>query len=226
MKRLQYIFVLIGAILLLAGCGPSEEKIAKAQEKYRELVRNHNQVAKSNASLGEDVLSSELDGMVEKIEEIKSFNLYDMSDEEIDMIIEAMDSLNESYSGYLKTIGEVKLSEEKKVLKPVAISLFNNSNMVFSNLSVMEKGEKDLVTNALENSGGMAPGQRLIGLTIYKDDENTPWVISLTKSKENEEEEDEVFSLSLDMEKLKEDGDNNLELIFDTESETLKLNYN
>ncbi|MCQ2081400.1 MAG: hypothetical protein MJZ11_07055 [Lachnospiraceae bacterium] len=223
MKKLKYIFVLMGAVILLTACGPSEEKIAEAQAKYRELVKNHNQVAKANSDLGEDTLSDELDKMVLKIEEIKAFNLYEMKDEEIDMVIDVMDSMNESYSGYLKTIGEIKLSEEAKVLSPVSFSLLNNTNMTFSKLSIMEKGEKDLVTNVLDMVSGFMPKQRLIGLTVYKDADNTPWIISVTKEKESEDEEEKVINLVIDMDSLKEDADNNLELVFDSEKEEIVL---
>lgn len=173
---------------LLISCGPSEDKMLEAQSKYRELVSVHNQVAEAYAAIDDDSLLEDINALSDKLEDIKAFNLYDMKDEEIDILIDTMDSLNKSYSGYLKTIGEIRLSEEAAMLTPYSFTLVNETEKTFVELSLMEKGEKDLVSNALESTSGLKPGQTMIGLTVYRDVDNTPWILSLSEAKEGEEE--------------------------------------
>ncbi len=225
-KRIGLAILTLGTMFMLVSCGPSEEKIAEAQSKYRELVMNHNQVSKANSQIGDNSLDAELEQMVAKIDEIKEFNLNEMTDEEIDMLIDTMNTLNDSYSGYLKTIGEIKLSEDAKILTPISFSIVNGTNMTFSDMSIKESGESDLVTNVLDNTAGFEPEQRIIGLTIYKDAEETPWVLSLKKQKASEEEEDETYAITFDLDKMGA-SDKVTELVLKTEedSENLVLEY-
>ena len=202
---------------LLTGCGSSDEKIIEAQSKYRELINTYNQVVKAHDAIEDVSLDDELKALSVNIEEIKSYNLADMTDEEIDMLIESINTLNDSYSGYLKAIGEIKENEDASVLKPVSFSLVNETNMVFTALSLMEEGEKDLVTDVLEPFEGFMPKQEIMGLTLYFDVDNTPWILSIRDS------EDNVYDLKIDSGMLS--GGKSKRLVLENDEETGVLHF-
>jgi hypothetical protein len=176
--------------LSLSACAPSEEKIIQAQSTYRNLINTHNTVVAAHSEINDNSLDAELTALSANIPEIESYNLYEMTDSEIDSLIATMNTIMDSYAGYLKTIGEIKSEEEAKILTPVIITLINDTDMTFTGLSLYEKDVPEEEVNALESLSGLAPGQELIGLTIFKDSGNTPWILSLNDgiSKDTKEE--------------------------------------
>ena len=192
MKKIFLIpLVSVLTIVLLSACGSSNEKIAQAQAKYRELISANNQAVEAYREIEDNSLDTELRTLSSKIEEIATYNLYDMTDEEIDMLMTTMDTLNASYSEYLKTIGQIKITEDAAVLDQVVFTLVNTTDKVFDELSLKEQGETDLVSNALDMLSGLSEGQELMGLSIYKDTDNTPWIMTLGVKAEDEEEKQE-----------------------------------
>lgn len=198
------IVLLLAMAALFTACGPSEDKIIEAQTKYRELAATHNQVVEAYAVIEDNSLDSELNTLYKKIEQIKSYNLYDMTEEEINVLIKAMDSIDESYRNYLKTIGEIKKNEDSQILVPYTFGIVNGTDITFGGLSLMEKGDTDLVTDVLESMSGFCPGQEMTGLTVYMDVDRTPWILLLTSfsDDENEEIQGQTYRLVLDEETL------------------------
>lgn len=202
------IFSMLTCAVFLTACGPSKDKIAQAQAKYRELVATHNQVAEAHKEIEDDSLNEELKELSLEVNKLTGYNLYEMTDEDIDELISTMDILNNSYSSYLKEIGTIKLSEDAGELESISFTLINGTDNVFNHLRLMEKGETDLVTDVLESVDGFLPGQEIMGLTVFRDVDNTPWVLSLTVSSDEGEEQNieidiEVSELPLEGASLK-----------------------
>ncbi len=167
-------------MLFLTACGPSEDKIIQAQSTYRNLINTHNAVVAAHAEIKDNSLDEELTALAASIPEIESYNLYEMTDAQIDSLIGTMNTIMDSYAGYLKTIGDIKSAEEAAVLIPVHITLKNETDTTFTGLALYEKNASDENVTSLESLSGFAPDQEMIGLTIYKNSSNTPWIVSLT----------------------------------------------
>lgn len=204
-KSFKLVAVLFLAVTLLCACGPSEAKISSAQEKYKELVNTNNQVVKAYSEIKEHSLDNELPALTERVREFEQFNLNELTDEEIDELIGNMQLLIDTYSDYLKTIGEIKITEDASVLTQCSFSAVNLTDMKFVSLTLMEKGETDLVTNVLDNTEGLLPDQEIMGLTVYKDVDNTPWILTLV-TEGTEEEPGSTFNITLDMTKIENPG--------------------
>lgn len=190
--------------LALTGCGPSKEKIGEAQAKYRDLVSTYNQVAEAHKEIEDDSLNDELKELSHEMNLLTGYNLYEMTEEDIDVLINTMDVLNNSLSSYLKDIGAIKLSEEAGALESISFTLINETGDVFNHLQLMEKGETDLVTDVLETLEGFLPGQEIMGLTVFRDVDNTPWELSLTATSEDGEEQ--KIELEIDVSALRPEG--------------------
>lgn len=208
---------------LVAGCGANEEKIASAQEKYRNLVEFHNQIVEEHAAINDNSLDKELGNIESQMRELTDYNLYEMSDEELDMLMEVMDIITESYTNYRKTISEIKYSEDAAYLRPIVFSITNNTDLVFTSLSLIPDGDANSATNTLDMQEGFKRGQEILGLTIYADVNNSPWVLSLKRYNAGEGEDEVIYKVTLDP-KVMAEGNNSYELTHDVETDTILIN--
>lgn len=208
--------VMAASTLLLTACGgPSAEKIAQAQDTYSNLVAIHNRVVSAHRQIEDDSLDEKLVALGEKITLVNTYNLNDMSDEEIDMLIDTMDSIIDTYEEYLTAINDIRDTENAAILTPINISLINDTNLTFVGLSLHQKGT---IQNAdlLETLSGFMPAQRMAGLVIYRDVQNTPWVLELVS------EDGSLYELNLSVKDYSEDGCV-LTLTYDSEKDAILI---
>ena len=208
--------VMAASTLLLTACGgPSAEKIAQAQDTYSNLVAIHNRVVSAHRQIEDDSLDEKLVALGEKITQVNTYNLNDMSDEEIDMLIDTMDSIIDTYEEYLTAINDIRDTENAAILTPINISLINDTNLTSVGLSLHQKGT---IQNAdlLETLSGFMPAQRMAGLVIYRDVQNTPWVLELVS------EDGSLYELNLSVKDYSEDGCV-LTLTYDSEKDAILI---
>ena len=208
--------VMAASTLLLTACGgPSAEKIAQAQDTYSNLVAIHNRVVSAHRQIEDDSLDEKLVALGEKITQVNTYNLNDMSDEEIDMLIDTMDSIIDTYEEYLTAINDIRDTENAAILTPINVSLVNDTNLTFAGLSLHQKGT---IQNAdlLETLSGFMPAQRMAGLVIYRDVQNTPWVLELVS------EDGSLYELNLSVKDYSEDGCV-LTLTYDSEKDAILI---
>ena len=208
--------VMAASTLLLTACGgPSAEKIAQAQDTYSNLVAIHNRVVSAHRQIENDSLDEKLVALGEKITQVNTYNLNDMSDEEIDMLIDTMDSIIDTYEEYLTAINDIRDTENAAILTPINVSLVNDTNLTFAGLSLHQKGTIENV-DLLETLSGFMPAQRMAGLVIYRDVQNTPWVLELVS------EDGSLYELNLSVKDYSEDGCV-LTLTYDSEKDAILI---
>ena len=208
--------VMAASTLLLTACGgPSAEKIAQAQDTYSNLVTIHNRVVSAHRQIEDDSLDEKLVALGEKITQVNTYTLNDMNDEEIDMLIDTMDSIIDTYEEYLTAINDIRDTENAAILTPINISLINDTNLTFVGLSLHQKGTIENV-DLLETLSGFMPAQRMAGLVIYRDVQNTPWVLELVS------EDGSLYELNLSVKDYSEDGCV-LTLTYDSEKDAILI---
>lgn len=208
--------VMVASTLLLTACGgPSAEKIAQAQDTYSNLVAIHNRVVSAHRQIENDSLDEKLVALGEKITQVNTYNLNDMNDEEIDMLIDTMDSIIDTYEEYLTAINDIRDTENAAILTPINVSLVNDTNLTFAGLSLHQKGTIENV-DLLETLSGFMPAQRMAGLVIYRDVQNTPWVLELVS------EDGSLYELNLSVKDYSEDGCV-LTLTYDSEKDAILI---
>lgn len=207
---------ILASTLLLTACGgPSAEKIAQAQDTYSNLVAIHNRVVSAHRQIEDDSLDEKLVALGEKITQVNTYNLNDMNDEEIDMLIDTMDSIIDTYEEYLTAINDIRDTENAAILTPINISLVNDTNLTFVGLSLHQKGTIQNV-DLLETLSSFMPAQRMAGLVIYRDVQNTPWVLELVS------EDGSLYELNLSVKDYSEDGCV-LTLTYDSEKDAILI---
>lgn len=215
MKHLKKVILFLCCLLLTACGGASKEKIAEAQDTYTRLVNIHNEVVSAHKQIQDDSLDEKLVTLSGKIEQINTYHLNEMNDEEVDMLIETMNTLIGTYQEYLDAINQIKSSEDAAVLTPIPLSLINGTSLTFTGLSFYQKDSTEN-DDLLESLSGFGPTQRLTGLVIYRDTQNTPWMLDLKTS------DGTAYSLELSVEEFSTDGCI-LTLTYDSELGELKF---
>lgn len=203
MKKIRNLF-LLNCILcfLLTGCGgPSDEKIAQAQETYTHLIETHNQVVDAHKHISDNSLDDQLSALADKITKLEEFNLSEMKDADIDVLIENMNSMIASYEEHLKTIEKIKGAEDAAVLVPIPLTFTNATDQTFQKLFLYEKNDSSHKFDVLEGTSGFNPGQALTGIVISRDVSDTPWILELENS------DGSVSEIELSVKDFSEDGE-------------------
>lgn len=203
MRKIRNLF-LLNCILcfLLTGCGgPSDEKIAQAQETYTHLIETHNQVVDAHKHISDNSLDDQLSALADKITKLEEFNLSEMKDADIDVLIENMNSMIASYEEHLKTIEKIKRAEDAAVLVPIPLTFTNATDQTFQKLFLYEKNDSSHKFDVLEGTSGFNPGQALTGIVISRDVSDTPWILELENS------DGSVSEIELSVKDFSEDGE-------------------
>lgn len=209
-RYIAIIFTICFLCLSLTACGPSEEKMTAAQQKYTELVEMHNQVVDAHNKVSDGSLDQSLTELQEQITVIEGYDLTEMKDEEIDGLIDTMDSLIDSYNEFLVKLTEILEKENAEVITTIPVTVINNTGFTISSLTLKQKGDTNHTVNILDELSDLVPEQSLTGLMIYRNTQNTPWILTVSDA------EDNAFELTLSVEEFSEEGVH-LSLIYDSE---------
>lgn len=215
--NIKFVLLILCALLsfLFTSCGPSEEKIAQAQELYAQLADLHNQVVEAHKGISDDSLDQNLIALAEKLEQIEQYDLNEFKDEQIDQLMESMHSIMNSYSEYLETINQIKAQEDAAVLTSIPVTLSNDTEFTFQILQLYSLNDPSQNSNVLEDTSGFAPGQTITGLVIYRDISSTPWNLVL------ESADGTSYEFELTVKGYKESGVT-LTLTYDSETKEIK----
>ena len=216
-KKILSIFMICILCIAVTACGPSDEKVAQAQQKYAELVEIHNRVVEAHKVVTDNSLDESLTNLREQVTDVESYNLTEMKDEEIDILIQIMDTLIASYEDCLNTLADIKWEEEAAVLVAIPLTLVNQTNFSFTEIKLYEAGDADLHENVLAGLRDFAPGEMLTGLTLQRDIDNTPWVLELADVNGN------AYQFDLLVKEYEEEGVK-LNLSYDAEENIVSLN--
>lgn len=209
-------FLCITLCLFLIGCGgPSPEKITQAQDIYTQLTQIHNQVVEAHKGITDNSLDDKLIALADKVMQVESYNLNEMSDEEIDLLIETMNTIIVSYQEYLSAIETIKAEEDAAVLTPISLTILNETEFTFSKLILHETNNSATKFDVLEGMDDYVPGQYLTGLIVYRNATSTPWILEL------ENVDGTAFEIELPVDTYTE-GSRSLSLTYDSELEELK----
>lgn len=212
---LKFLIFFLFLTLTFTGCGPSEEKIAQAQEAYTALTQLHNQVVEAHELIDDNSLDKELVALARQVKQIETYHLNELKDEEIDELLQTMRDLTGSYEEYLDAINAIKEEETAAVLTEIPLTLLNNTEMTFQALTLYSENSVSHEADVLEDTPGFVPGQYLAGLVIYRDTSDTPWILKL------ESAEGTSYEIQLPVSAYGEDGVS-LTLTYDSEQNEIK----
>ncbi len=213
---LPSLLILSCLCILLSGCSPSDEVLSAAQGKYAELVEIHNKVVEAHREVEDNSYDEALSVLQDDLNTIQSYNLKDMSEEEVTLLISTMDTLISSYNEYLSQLDTTKKEEDAAELTAIPLSLTNNTSFTFDLISLYQKDTPGARINILSGLDSLSPTQSLTGLQIERNAENTPWMLTL------ESADGVTYDIELPVDNYTEDGIH-LYLDFDPETDSITL---
>lgn len=217
-RRLFSIILICSLCFIFTACGPSDEKMAEAQQKYAELVEAHNQAVEMHKNIDDNSMDNDLVRLREKISEVEAYDLTKMKDEEIDILIQIMDTLITSYEDLSSELTNIKREKDAAILVAIPLSITNQTDYFFTELRLYESGDVDIHENVLGGMGNFEVGETLTGLVVQRDVNNTPWIIEL------QDENGSSYTLELAVEEYDEEGAK-LILYYDEEKREIDLKF-
>lgn len=194
MKKKLGICVLVMIVsMAMAACEPSQEKLTEAQTKYSALVEKHNTVVEEHKEIEDDSLDAALAKLEESVNQLKEYNLAELSNEEIDVLVEQMDALSLQYDEKQAEITKIKNHEDTLILTDIELSVKNAFSKDFQSLYLYEKGSSDQGTDLLADLEGLKMGEVIDGLIIEEDVDQTPWILVV------EDTETNSYEIEIDM---------------------------
>lgn len=166
--------------------------------------------------ISDNSLDSKLVALSEKVAKVEEFNLSEMQDADIDVLIESMNSILSSYQEYLQTIEDIKGQEDAAVVVSIPITLMNGTGYTIQKLFLYEQNDSSSNSDVLEGTAGFGPGQSLTGLVLFRDVSNTPWILEI------EDSGGTVYEVILPVKEYDENGIT-MTLTYDSEANELKV---
>lgn len=200
MKYIKRFMVIGLAVMGLIGCGGApKEKIEEAQSVYAQLVTRHNEVIEAYAGVEDDSYSKTLNEMSDKINAVGQKELKDFSEEEIDAIIEDLQS---NLSIYDEIMTSVEASgKEQKERKGIAVTIKNNTSVNLYELYLYQKEDESEKQNLVADMGYLGGYDTFNIVQFYLDEEDETVVLEALDESGNMIESGEI-----DMSDVGEDG--------------------
>lgn len=184
----------------ITACGrPSEEKIEQAQLKYNELVEVHNKTVDAYSQVEDTYLDEDLKQLSDQVNAMKDYNLAEMTEEDIDVIIEEMNGTIKKYETNIVLLAEKKQQEAEALVVEIPLTLHNQTEIEWKELYLFP-ADGVQGNNVLSDLVSMRREESLTGLYIYKDAEAKPWKIVLSDGGEK------VWEFIIPVEELEETG--------------------
>ena len=178
---------LIAALMavLLVACGPSDEKLAEAEEA-RSLLAQAKQTAEDTyLDVSDTTQRSILDSLSDKEAEIEQLDFTKMNDKKIDEVLPTITELTESYQNIGKELSgvltsETQIKEEKAKHKGLEVYFINKTGMNLSKIVLHDISANTYSDNFIGDGVTLQSGYTLMGVTldIYSDSSEWEFVIT------------------------------------------------
>lgn len=178
---------LIAALMavLLVACGPSDEKLAEAEEARNLLAQAKQTAEDTYLDVSDTSQRSILDSLSEKEAEIEQLDFTKMNDKKIDEILPSIAELTESYQNIGKELSgvltsETQIKEEKAKHKGLEVYFINKTGMNLSKILLHDISANTYSDNFIGDGVVLQNGYTLMGvsLDIYSDSSEWEFVIT------------------------------------------------
>ncbi len=187
MKNKGFQIAIVTAILalLLVGCGPSEEKLAQAEEARTLLLQARDSAEETYLDITDSTNRQKLDELSGKVSEIEAIDFTKMNDKKIDELLPTVTEITDSYQNMGKEMSEVlqvetEDREEKAKHKKVEVFFLNKTGHDLSKIVLHDKTRDVYSDNYLKDGVSLLNGYSLMGVTldVYADSGEWEFVVT------------------------------------------------
>ena len=184
-KKFQAVAVAALAAILLIGCGPSEEKLAEAEEARTLLIQSRDAAQETYLDITDDSNKATLDELSQKVAEIEAVDFNKMSDKKIDELLPTINELTASYQNMGKEMSDVlqvetETREERAKHEEASVYFVNKTGLNLTKIVLHDLTRDTYSDNYLKDGSGLLDGYTLLGVTldIYSDSSDWEFVVT------------------------------------------------
>ncbi len=184
-RRFQAAIMTALAAILLVGCGPSDEKLAEAEEARTLLLQARDAAEETYLDITDSSNRQKLDELSEKVSEIEAIDFTKMNDKSIDELLPSVTEITDSYQTMGKEMSDVLVTEnedraEKAKHKKVEVVLINKTGLNLTKIVLHDKTRDVYSDNYLKEGTGLGDGYSLMGVTFDVYADSGEWEIVVT----------------------------------------------
>ena len=221
MKIQKKIIPVIAAILavVLVACGPSDEKLAEAEEARNLLMQVKQTAEDTYLDVSDTSQRSALDELAGKAAEIEQLDFNKMNDKKIDEVLPTIAELTESYQNLGKELtttltNETGLKEEKAKHSGLDSYFINKTGKNLKSIVLHDKSANTFSDNYIGDGVVLADGYTLMGVSLDIYSDSSEWEFVLT------DEVGDEFTLSCESLKGQDLGGVSIVLSYDSATGT------
>ncbi len=176
---------------LLVGCGPSEEKLAQAEEARSLLVQARDFAEETYLDISKTGNREKLDELSVKVAEIEEIDFNKMNDKKIDELLPSITELTESYQSIGGEMSQILKEEtenrtEREKHKDITVYLINKTGATLTKILLHDITRNTFSENYLADGAVLADGYTLMGVTLDVNTDSSEWELVLTDDVANE----------------------------------------
>ncbi len=175
--------VLMG--MCLVGCGPSLDRLAKAESARDELAQMRTDVDETYLDITDSSKGNTLSEMSKQVTEIQETDLKKLSNEEIDELLLSMDALTKQYQQLDEELTAIKTEEtqtkeEREKHSYLDVYILNKTGMNLSKIVLHDLTTDTVSTSYLKDGAILQAGYTLMGvsLDLYKDSKEWEFIVT------------------------------------------------
>ena len=187
MKSKRKFIPIIAAMMavLLVACGPSDEKLAEAEEARNLLAQAKQAAEDTYLDVSDTSQRSLLDSLSDKEAEIELLDFTKMNDKKIDEVLPTITELTESYQNIGKELSgvltsETQIKEEKAKHKGLEVYFINKTGMNLSKIVLHDISANTYSDNFIGDGVTLQSGYTLMGVTLDIYSDSSEWEFIIT----------------------------------------------
>lgn len=204
--------------LVLAGCSPSEEKLAEAQEARAQLVAAHDAAEERYLDIADTSLRAELDQLGVKVTEIEEMDFSKLSNKKVDQeLLPQISELMQSYETVQAKLDgtyqeETAINEEAAKNLKISAYMINKTGLNLTGIVLHDITQDTYSNNYITEGEVISDGYTLMGVTLEVFADSTNWEFIIT--------DENGTQYTLPCESLVNVSDKGVSLVFEYNSET------
>ena len=193
MKNRKRIIPIIAAMMavLLVACGPSDEKLAEAEEARGLLLQARQTAEDTYLDVSDTSLRANLDDLAEKAAEYEQLDFNKMNDKKIDEVLPGIAELTESYQNLGKELStvltnETGIKEEKAKHSSLDTYIINKTGLNLAKIQLHDITANTFSDNYIGYDVIFGDGYTLMGVSLDIYSDSSEWEFVATDEVGNE----------------------------------------
>lgn len=182
-RNIKLGIVIITAMALLSGCGPSKEQLETLDTTYADVESQREEAESAYGKLTDNTLMDQMDALGQEADSIGSASFRTLDKDEADEMITRIASLGSSYDDIISQIEEeaskeAKEADEAALCREITCCIKNESGNDYTSLVFKDTGSGKQSENLIPEGEVLSSGETLAGVVLKLQTDSKLWEIS------------------------------------------------